>query len=92
MQCKKENIDPEVLPNLITDASNYWCVPENLSYNLINGVAEGVAQWFRIQMEICDNSTENNNPCYPADDIYKEFKVINKHYVISDSLLMAMTL
>ena len=33
----------------------------------------------------CNNSTENNNSCYPANDIYKEFRVTNIHYVLSDS-------
>jgi len=35
-------------------------------------------------MEICKNTTANNNTCYPLEDIYKEFTVINVHYVLTD--------
>jgi hypothetical protein len=82
--CTNEIVDPDVLPNLITDISYYWCVPRNISYDLINGLGEGTSQWIRVQMEICKNSTANNNTCYPVDDIYKEFTVINVHYVLTD--------
>lgn len=85
--CTLEKSDPDVLPNMIVDISNYWCVPPNVNYDLINGLGEGTAQWFRIQMEICKNTTENNNLCYPADVIYKELSVINVHYILSDNFI-----
>jgi len=34
--CSKEIVDPDVLPNLITDISFYWCVSRNISYDLVN--------------------------------------------------------
>lgn len=85
--CNSSYVLPGAMNNLIVDVSNYWCVPPNLNYKLINGLGEGTSQWFRIQMEICTNSTSNKNYCLPADQIYKEFSTINVHYVISDIVL-----
>lgn len=85
--CNSSFVLPGAIDNLIVDVSNYWCVPPNIKYQLINGLGEGTSQWFRIQMEICKNSTKNDNNCLPSDQIYNEFSTINVHYVISDIVI-----
>lgn len=85
--CNSSIVLPGAQNNLLVDVSNYWCVPPNLKYKLVNGLGEGTSQWFRIQMEICVNSTKNNNGCLPLEKIYKEFTTINVHYVISNIII-----
>ncbi len=84
ISCGSRSNNPEALKNLLVDVNYYLCPPEGLVYDFINGLGEGESQWFRIQMAICKNTTENNNHCLPAEEIHKEFRVINLHYILSD--------
>jgi len=85
-RCRLENIPTDVSKYNLTALTNYWCVGESFKQPML-GTYGGNGQFLRLQLDICKNTTENQNSCFPEDKIYKSIPVFNLHYVIQDTIL-----
>lgn len=86
-RCKPKNLKPEAEKFLVTSVENYWCLRDDYEVPLMGVYGTGLSQYFRIQFDICKNSTKNNNTCLPNDVIYNSLGIFNTHYVFQDSLI-----
>jgi hypothetical protein len=58
-----------ITTHMTLDNSVYWCVPDDFKYSIFG--KKGTAQFgfWNILLELCTNSTNNNNSCYSIDTI-----------------------
>jgi hypothetical protein len=61
--------------------TKYSCIKDPGRYNLTmtSLPAEGNRRYFNFYMRRCTNSTDNNNHCYPPDDLDTKLKALNMY-------------
>lgn len=86
VKCPKTKLTPEIDETLFLPFENYYCFPEYKVFELRGTWVYGKNKVFKLNVDYCKNTTENNNGCYPKETIAKLLpSTFSMHYVIFDA-------
>jgi hypothetical protein len=84
---EKRILDDKVKQKLNADITKYYCFPENMIAPMKGNNADGNKFNLKMVVDICVNTTANNNSCKPPEEIVKYLSAVNMYVVFSDTII-----
>lgn len=90
VKCKAEDISPEIAALAVDGPlTDRLCWPKEFPTIMRNSYGEANGAFPMILITICQNSTANNNFCYPEEKIINEFQYMSFNIFFWTLILMA---
>ena len=86
-KCTADRVSPELSQILIQPLESYWCFPRNTTFELSGTFGTYKSKQIKINVDLCQNSTSNNNSCYDIDTIKRTLPFTNFMYYMSDNFI-----
>ncbi len=75
------------LTNIIKFPEDYYCFPNNVTIYLKGKYGAPINNHMHFRINICQNSTKNNNSCYPDEVIRKKMSSFFASFLYKDSFI-----
>jgi hypothetical protein len=75
------------LDSLFQPVESYWCFPKNVSFEIFGSFGIGHYSNLKLVVDICKNTTANNNSCNDLESIQKGLPVLTMHYIMSENIV-----
>ena len=86
-KCDQTRYSDALKPYLLQNITDYWCFPKNTSLQLKGSFLNGADVHIKLNVDICLNTTANNNSCLPPDQIRSSLGIFNFQYIMFDTYM-----